>query len=81
MTPLHGARRIGEWKALVDTDHWAELVERLLLEHYDPSYDRSMKRNFDQLAAAPVVSLAATTPVALNQAADALIRLGESRPG
>jgi len=81
MAPLHGARRIAEWKALVDTDHWPELVERLLVEHYDPSYDRSMKRNFDQLAAAPVVSLAATTPAALDQAADALIRLGESRPG
>ena len=81
MTPLHGARRIGEWKTLVDTDHWPELVERLLLEHYDPSYDRSMKRNFDQLAAAPVVRLAATTPAALDRAADELIRLGESRPG
>jgi hypothetical protein len=40
-----------------------------------------MKRNFDQLAAAPVVSLAATTPAALDQAADELIRLGESRSG
>ena len=78
MTPLHGAQRIGEWKTLVDTDRWPELVERLLLEHYDPSYDRSMKRNFDQLAAAPVVRIASTLPAALSEAADELMRLGRA---
>ena len=81
MVPLHGAQRIGEWKTLVDADRWPDLVERLLLEHYDPSYDRSMKRNFDQLAAAPVVRIAATTAAALDQAADELIRLGVSGAG
>lgn len=79
MIPLHGAQRIGEWKALVDTDLWPELVERLLLEHYDPSYDRSMRRNFDQLTAATVVRIASTVPSALSEAADELMRLG--RPG
>jgi tRNA 2-selenouridine synthase len=37
---LEGARRRGRWE---------EFVARLLVEHYDPSYDRSMRRNFAAL--------------------------------
>jgi tRNA 2-selenouridine synthase len=76
MIPLHGAQRIGEWKRLVDTDHWPELVERLLLEHYDPSYDRSMKRNFGRLDEAPRVRLEGTDDATLERGALALARLG-----
>jgi tRNA 2-selenouridine synthase len=73
LAPLHGHERIGEWKALVASDRWLELVERLLVEHYDPSYDRSMRRNFGRLDEAPVVPLAATDDAALERAADALV--------
>jgi tRNA 2-selenouridine synthase len=60
LVPLHGAERIREWKGLVASDHWLELVERLLVEHYDPSYDRSMKRNFGRIEEAPRVRLEGT---------------------
>jgi len=76
LVPLHGAERIREWKRLVASDRWLELVERLLVEHYDPSYDRSMKRNFGRLDEAPRVRLEGTDDAALERGAQALARLG-----
>lgn len=75
LVPLHGAERIAGWKALVEQDRWLELVERLLLEHYDPSYDRSMRRNFGRLAEAPIVRLTATDAPALDRVADELVAM------
>jgi tRNA 2-selenouridine synthase len=72
LVPLHGAQRIRDWKGLLAQDRWLELVERLLVEHYDPSYDRSMRRNFGQLDRAPVVRLAGTDDASLARAAAAL---------
>jgi tRNA 2-selenouridine synthase len=46
---LHGHAVVGEWKALAARGAWAELVARLLLEHYDPAYRRSALRNFARL--------------------------------
>lgn len=72
LVPLHGGQRVGEWQSMVTQDRWPELVERLLVEHYDPSYDRSMKRNFSRLASAPVVPLSGTAKADLALAAEAL---------
>jgi len=72
MVPLHGAVRVGDWRRLVESDRWIELVGRLLVEHYDPSYDRSMSRNFGRLADAPVIRLQGTDERALTDAATAL---------
>ncbi len=46
---LHGHARVAEWKALAARGAWAELVSRLLAEHYDPAYRRSALRNFARL--------------------------------
>ena len=46
LVALHGHERITQWKSLVDAGRWDELVERLLVEHYDPAYLRSIGRNF-----------------------------------
>jgi hypothetical protein len=43
-----------------------------LVEHYDPSYDRSMKRNFSLLASAPVVPLTGTAEADLSRGAETL---------
>jgi tRNA 2-selenouridine synthase len=80
LMPLHGSERIDGWKRLVERDDWLGLVERLLLEHYDPSYDRSMKRNFDRLAEAGVVRLDGTDAIALERAAAALEAIA-AKPG
>jgi tRNA 2-selenouridine synthase len=78
LAPLHGAARVADWKALVTGDRWLELVERLLLEHYDPSYDRSMRRNFGRLDRAGVVRLDGTDAEALERGAASLAAMGET---
>jgi len=77
LVPLHGGVRVGEWRAMVESDRWLELVERLLSEHYDPSYDRSMRRNFGRLDVAQRVRLDGTDDAALERGARALARIGQ----
>ena len=40
----YGQKVLDEWNALIDGGQWAELVERLLLEHYDVGYTMSLAR-------------------------------------
>jgi tRNA 2-selenouridine synthase len=55
LAPLHGRERIESWKELARRGQWEALVERLLVEHYDPAYLRSIRRNFGRIDAAPTV--------------------------
>ena len=50
LVPLYQDKRVAEWRSLADAGRWDELVERLLLEHYDPAYQRSMGRNYRRVA-------------------------------
>ncbi len=69
LVPLHGRERVAQWQALAESGHWLALIERLLAEHYDPSYDRSMRRNYGAIGDAPSVDLPATDEAALQAAA------------
>jgi len=72
--PLHGHERVGAWKRLVDEGRWDALVERLLLDHYDPAYLRSIGRNFVRSPQAQPLALASEDPAAFREAARALAR-------
>lgn len=74
LAALHGRERVAGWKQLVDERKWDSLVERLLVEHYDPAYLRSIGRNFVRSAQARAISLATDAPSAFNEAARALAR-------
>ena len=51
---LSGRRdKIKRWTQLAQDGHTAEMVEALLVEHYDPVYLRSMGTNFRAFADAP----------------------------
>ena len=67
---LHGRERIAEWKSIGD---WRELVRRLLVEHYDPAYQRSSMRNFAQLPFAQRIHIAGADEHAFLSAARALV--------
>jgi tRNA 2-selenouridine synthase len=54
---LHGREKIGRWQALASSGQIETLVEELLRDHYDPSYTRSVERNFAQIAQARQLSL------------------------
>ena len=66
---LHGRERVDEWKALAADGRWAELVERLLAEHYDPAYRRSAAHNFPRLKDALRVRVGSHEPAAFDAAA------------
>lgn len=58
LTSLHGKERIAGWKQLATHGQWAQLAERLLVEHYDPAYLRSISRNFARVGEARCVRAA-----------------------
>lgn len=79
---LHGRARVGEWKALAARGAWPELVERLLVEHYDPAYRRSARHNFERLDAAEVVRVPSPDDAAFDSLARRLAAapLTDDRP-
>ena len=48
---------IARWQTQANAGRWAEFVEDMLANHYDPGYQRSMDRNFSRLPEASVVAL------------------------
>jgi tRNA 2-selenouridine synthase len=70
---LHGTEKINSWIDLCKNKQLANLVERLLIDHYDPAYDRSMQRNFQQLRAAPVFILHGVQPQDFDALATQLV--------
>lgn len=75
LVELRGRERVASWQELARQGLWAELFGRLMAEHYDPLYDRSMRRHFSALADAPVVVLADGGTAALDDAVVALRHL------
>jgi tRNA 2-selenouridine synthase len=72
LVALHGRERIGAWQRLADRGEWEQLVEELLVTHYDPAYRRSTQKNYAGLAAAHVLRPGDLAPAAITQLAEAL---------
>jgi tRNA 2-selenouridine synthase len=72
LVTLNGHRKIDEWKHLAGAAGWDELVERLLVEHYDPAYLKSIARNFERVAHARVLQIDSDASGAFADAARAL---------
>ena len=78
LTVHYGKQAIAGWTALATAERHSELVHTLLIQHYDPAYDRSIQRNFPRLASAPSVRLQGIGPSALRQAAQAILQHSQS---
>ena len=61
LAPLHGYARIAHWKTMARGGVWDELVEELLVEHYDPAYRRSIGSHYSKLSEAHRVRVNAPT--------------------
>jgi tRNA 2-selenouridine synthase len=57
LVQLHGHEKIKGWQEMANTGRMAELVDELLVDHYDPAYLRSIDRNFVQFADAQVLEM------------------------
>ena len=72
LVALHGRERVEAWKRLAADHRWDEMVRRLLEEHYDPAYHRSISRNFVHAADAIQVALGSEAEADYVSAAAAL---------
>jgi len=73
LVALHGREKIAGWKSLAGRGEWKEFVSRLLVEHYDPAYQRSSSRNFVRLPEARVVRIDSPDDAAFGRAAASLL--------
>jgi tRNA 2-selenouridine synthase len=64
LVPLHGRKTVERWAASALAGDFDPLVEELLVAHYDPTYTRSIERNFPESVRALTV-----TPAGISAAA------------
>ncbi len=77
LVPLCGRERVSHWQSQARTGDWRAVVSGLMREHYDPLYERSMRRSYAALADAPRLQLGDASPQALQPA---LAMLASSPP-
>ncbi len=58
LVKLHGRDKISAWHDLANGGQMPQLVDELLVDHYDPAYIRSIDRNFTLFDQAEVLELA-----------------------
>ena len=73
LVALHGHEKINRWTQMARDGHTGEMVEALLVEHYDPSYLRSIHRNFIRYGDALALALAGIADADFTTAAHALM--------
>ena len=63
---VRGKDTVNRWKEMADAAHWDELVAQLLIEHYDPAYNRSLGKNYRLASGAPVLVLTAADQASMS---------------
>lgn len=61
---------VDAWQAGLSAGHLREVVQALLVEHYDPVYLRSMSRNFTAFEYAPTIELTDGSELSIRSAAE-----------
>jgi len=74
LAPLHGNKMIAQWDAAARAGDFDTLVADLLSRHYDPTYARSITRNFPRVDEALSVVPAAIDAEAFNVIARELVQ-------
>ena len=72
LTAHYGKVQIAKWNEAIDAGNFPELVEELLVKHYDPSYQSSIVRNFPQYKIEDYVQLENESDGAFAKAAKAI---------
>jgi tRNA 2-selenouridine synthase len=74
MAEFRGKVLIAQWKAQVAAGEFRPVVQALLTEHYDPSYLKSMQRNFSAYGQGLQLEAANRTPEAMQAVARAVLQ-------
>ena len=69
LVELQGHATVSRWQAMAGAGQWAAVFGELMLRHYDPLYERSMRSHFAALADAPTVDIDDGSPEAMRDAA------------
>lgn len=72
LTAQKGKAVVNEWQRLVQSGQTEQVVRELLLSHYDPTYAKSVERNFLQFKQAFTLQLPSRQDHAMQQAAQEL---------
>lgn len=75
LKPLVGKETLAHWMALAAEDRVDELFESVMVRHYDPCYQHSTKRNYEQRPEAVDLPLASLGPAGLAEAVRQLVEL------
>ena len=73
LTAHYGKVQIAQWSEAIDAGNFPELVEELLVKHYDPSYQSSIVRNFPRYQIEHFVQLENDSDEAFAKAAKAIV--------
>ncbi len=73
LRPVQGNAVIDDWQARARAGRWPEVVEELLVRHYDPVYDRSTARNYREFGQTGPLALSDGGRATLTAAARQLI--------
>ena len=71
---LRGREVVGSWQDRVRGGRIEEVVRELLTDHYDPMYDASIRRNFQQWPQALAVTAQDRSEAAMREVARGLLR-------
>jgi tRNA 2-selenouridine synthase len=74
LIPLHGRKTVERWNAAARAGDFDSLIDELLVQHYDPTYARSIQRNFPRVAQAPTVTPCAISAEAFRTLAHDTLR-------
>lgn len=72
LRPLVGGEEFAAWETLAKQGQIPELFERLMLNHYDPAYRRSILRNYPAIDASPSIALHDLSPAGLLSVAESM---------
>jgi tRNA 2-selenouridine synthase len=78
LTAHYGKAQIAKWVDAIDAGNFPELVQELLVKHYDPAYQSSIERNFPKYRMENFVELENDSDEAFMQVAKALIAKSRS---
>lgn len=73
LTAHYGKVQIAKWSESIDAGAFPQLVEELLVKHYDPSYSSSIVRNFPKYSKDHFVELQSDSDEAFVNAARAIV--------